>query len=70
MKLGTPYFLNTADASNEKRSLFNLLINGEVWRVYFLQLYHEAAPMAREKLWKEGGELYISRKMFANTEEG
>ncbi len=64
------HLLNTDDASNEKRSPVGLLTDGEVWRIYFLQPYHEAALMANEKLWEEGGELYISRKIYTNTEDG
>ena len=64
------HLLNTDGPSNEKRSPVGLLTDGEAWRIYFLQPYHEAALMANEKLWEEGGELYISRKIYSNTEDG
>ena len=49
------HLLNTDDASNKKRSSVGLWTDGEVWRIYFLQPYHEAALMANEKLWEDGG---------------
>jgi len=62
--------LNTDDASKEKRSPVGLLTDGEVWRIYFLQPFHETALKANKKLWEEGAELYISRKIYTNTEAG
>ena len=53
-----------------KESPIGLLTDGEVWRIYFLQPYDESALIANEKLWEEGGELYISRKILSNTEDG
>lgn len=58
------------DASDKKRSSVGLLTDGEVWRIYFLQPYHETALMANKKLWGEGGELYMSRKIYTNTKDG
>jgi len=49
--------LQTDDASNEKRSPVGLLMDGEVWRIYFLQPYHETALLANEKFWQEGGRI-------------
>jgi hypothetical protein len=64
--------LNTNDASNDKleRSPVGLLTDGEVWRIYFLNPYPASALSANEKLWEEGGELYISEKIYVNTEDG
>lgn len=63
-------FLNPDNPSNKKRASIGLLTDGEAWRIYFLQPYHESAVMANEKLCEEGGELYISRKILSNTEDG
>jgi hypothetical protein len=64
------HLLNTDNASNEKRSPVGLLIDRDVWRIYFLEPYPESALKANEKLWDEGGELYISRKIHTNTDDG
>jgi hypothetical protein len=64
------FLLNTDGASNEKRSPVGLLTDGEVWRLFFLKPYSEAALTANEQLWEEGGELYMSRKIVTNTEAG
>ena len=63
-------FLNPDGPSNKKRAPVGLLTDGEVWRIYFLQPYNESAVMMNEKLWEEGGVLYMSRKIFSNTEDG
>lgn len=67
---GYGHLLNTDNASGEKRSPVGLLTDGEVWRIYFLQPYDETNLMANEMLWEDGGELYISKKIYTNTEDG
>jgi hypothetical protein len=64
------FLLNTDGTSNKKRPPVGLLTDGEVWRVFFLKPYSKAALMANEQLWEEGGELYMSRKILTNTEDG
>ena len=63
-------FLNTDDASLERRPPVGVLTDGEFWRIYFLQTYSEVALAANDKLWDGGGELYISSKIVTNIERG
>jgi hypothetical protein len=64
------FLLNTDGASNKAASPVGLLTNGEVWRLYFLQPYTEASIKANDHLWEQGGELFMSKKIVTNTEEG
>ena len=64
------FLLNTDDPSNIRRSPVGLLTDGDTWRIYFLQPYSESTLVANKSLWEEGGNLYLSRKISAESQEG
>jgi hypothetical protein len=39
------------------------------WRFFYLKPYEQTALEGNDRLWPEGGELYLSRKLDTKTEE-
>lgn len=64
------YGFNTTDQRSKLKSgHVGVLTDGSEWMFYYLLPYEQKSLQANQDLWEEGGDLFITERISANTRE-
>jgi len=64
------FFINSADQCRKLKSgHVGVLTDGSEWMFYYLLPYEQESLQANQDLWEEGGDLFITERISANTRE-
>ena len=66
----SPFSFNTADQRRKLKSgHVGVLTDGSEWMFYYLLPYEQQSFQENQDLWEEGGDLFITERISANTRE-